>query len=66
MKVYDQGNKINVYGDIHVADLTKFFGQHEPRTDVYVEYPDRCACGYEYRDWPEHVTEGFIAWMKSL
>lgn len=64
MKVYGQGNKINVYGDIHVADLTKFFGQHEVLTDPSAN--GACACGYEYRDWPEHATEEFIAWMKSL
>ena len=65
MKVYDQGNKINIFGDVHVADLTKFFSGHEILTDPNVDA--MCNCGSVISgDWPEHVTEEFIAWIKSL
>lgn len=65
MKVYDQGNKINVYGDIHVADLSEFFGQHEVLTDPNVDA--MCNCGSVISgDWIEHITVEFIAWVTNL
>lgn len=59
MNVIDRISKIAVEGEIPMGDLYYFFVEHEQ---------DRgsCRCGDDSTDWPLHIREEFIVWIKNL
>lgn len=66
MRLTDNINHIIINGEVHVADLAEFFAEHEP----VISMPDGddagCLCGSGSLDWPTHMREEFIAWIKNI
>jgi len=64
MNVIDRISKIAVEGEIPMGDLYYFFSTHEVLTDPSAD--GACACGEDDPDWPRHIREEFIVWIKNL